>query len=138
MTSQASNIWPSGIAAITLFVEELDKTKAFYQRMLELPVVYQDDVSAVFKFGSTLINLLLTSQADELINPAKFAGQDAGNRCVYTLEVEDVDAKCAEWQGRGIRLLNGPMNRPWGIRTASVQDPAGHIWELAGKMDAHQ
>jgi uncharacterized glyoxalase superfamily protein PhnB len=31
-------------------------------------------------------------------------------------------------------LLNGPMNRPWGIRTAAFTDPDGHIWEVAGKI----
>ena len=33
--------------------------------------------------------------------------------------------------GLGVELLNGPMDRPWGIRTASFKDPAGHIWEIA-------
>ncbi|MDQ3782600.1 MAG: VOC family protein, partial [Actinomycetota bacterium] len=28
-------------------------------------------------------------------------------------------------------LLNGPVDRPWGVRTASFRDPAGHIWEIA-------
>lgn len=26
---------------------------------------------------------------------------------------------------------HGPMDRPWGIRTASFIDPVGHIWEVA-------
>jgi uncharacterized glyoxalase superfamily protein PhnB len=30
-----------------------------------------------------------------------------------------------------VDLLNGPMDRPWGIRTASFRDPGGHIWEIA-------
>jgi lactoylglutathione lyase len=30
-----------------------------------------------------------------------------------------------------VELLNGPMDRPWGIRTASFLDPGGHIWEIA-------
>ena len=25
----------------------------------------------------------------------------------------------------------GPVDRPWGIRTASFRDPGGHIWEIA-------
>lgn len=123
--------WPTGIAAITLFVEQLDEARAFYQRAFGLGVHYQDDVSAVFKFGSTLINLLQISQADELIHPAQVAGQAAGNRFVLTLEVDDVDATCGALQSRGVQLLNGPLDRPWGIRTASFQDPAGHIWEIA-------
>jgi lactoylglutathione lyase len=31
----------------------------------------------------------------------------------------------------GVQLLNGPIDRPWGVRTASFKDPAGHIWEIA-------
>ena len=50
----------SGIAAVTLFVENLDAARRFYQDVFELPVHFQDDNSAVFKFGDTLINLLKT------------------------------------------------------------------------------
>jgi hypothetical protein len=28
---------------------------------------------------------------------------------------------------RGVSLLNGPVNRSWGVRTASFTDPASHI-----------
>lgn len=31
----------------------------------------------------------------------------------------------------GDTLLDGPMDPPWRIRTASFRDPAGHIWEIA-------
>ena len=50
--------WPGPITAITLFVEDLAATKQFYLDVFALPVVYEDDNSAVFKFGETLINLL--------------------------------------------------------------------------------
>ncbi len=123
--------WPSGIGAITLFVEDLEDAKEFYGRVFGLPVMYEDENSAVFKFENTLINLLKTSAAVELIEPAPVANRDAGARAQFTLEVEDVDAMCVELADRGVKLLNGPMDRPWGIRTASFQDPAGHIWEIA-------
>ena len=38
---------------------------------------------------------------------------------------------CAELARRGVELINGPMDRPWGVRTACFADPAGHIWEIA-------
>lgn len=123
--------WPQGIAAITLFVEDLAAAKAFYGRAFDLPIYFEGDTSAVYRFGDTLINLLQINQADELITPAKVGSQDAGHCAVYTLQVDDVDARCAELTTRGVQLLNGPMDRPWGIRTASFQDPAGHIWEIA-------
>jgi catechol 2,3-dioxygenase-like lactoylglutathione lyase family enzyme len=122
--------WPSGIGAITLFVEDLAKTKEFYGKVFGLPVIYEDDNSAVFKFENTLINLLETGAAVELIEPAAVASRDAGARVQFSLEVDDVDAMCAELADRGVELLNGPMDRPWGLRTASFRDPGGHIWEI--------
>ncbi len=122
--------WPRGIDAITLFVEDLETAKQFYRKAFGLPVVFEDDDSAVFRFGKTLINLLKITAAGELIEPATVASREAGSRCVYTIEVDDVDAMCAELTARGVELLNGPMDRPWGVRTASFSDPGGHIWEI--------
>jgi catechol 2,3-dioxygenase-like lactoylglutathione lyase family enzyme len=130
-TSEAVKSWPAGLFAITLFVEDLPAAKEFYRRVFGLPVDYEDDNSAVFKFGSMLFNLLKTTAAVELIAPARVADPAAGNRFVLTLHVEDVDAMCADLAARGVELLNGPMDRPWGIRTASFIDPGGTIWEIA-------
>jgi len=126
-----NDTWPKGISAITLFVEDLDAAKQFYIKVFGLPVFYEDPNSAVFKFGDTLINLLKISEAEELVNPAKVASREAGSRFVFTITVDDVDAMCAELTSRGVTLLNGPMDRPWGIRTASFMDPGGYIWEIA-------
>lgn len=123
--------WARGIAAITLFVEDLAAAREFYQRAFELPVHFEDDNSVVFAFGGTLINLLDVREAPELIEPAQVGGAEAGPRAQLTIQVADVDSMCAELTGRGVALLNGPMDRPWGIRTASFRDPAGHVWELA-------
>jgi lactoylglutathione lyase len=123
--------WPGKISAITLFVEDLPATKRFYQEVFGLPVHFEDDVSAVFDFGNTLINLLKSTEAPELIGPAAVAAPETGSRFQFTLDVDDVDAMCAELTSRGVELLNGPMDRPWGIRTASFRDPGGHIWEIA-------
>ncbi len=123
--------WPHGIYAITLFAEDLEATRRFYQEVLGLPVVFEDPNSAVFRIGDTLVNLLRGTEADTLIAPARMAARDAGARAVFTLQVDDVDATCADLTARGATLLNGPMDRPWGVRTASFQDPAGHIWEIA-------
>ena len=125
------NPWLKGISAITLFVEDLQAAKQFYLKVFGLPVVFEDNDSAVFKFGSTLVNLLKTAAAGELIEPAKVARREAGSRFVFTVGVDDVDALCAELTSRGVKLLNGPMDRPWGVRTASFMDPAGYIWEIA-------
>ncbi len=63
------------------------------------------------------------------------AAPDAGSRMQFTIGVEDVDAMCAQLAERGVTLLNGPMDRPWGVRTASFRDPGGHIWEIAHNLN---
>jgi len=130
MTQTKVVAWANAIGAITLFVEELDTTKRFYETTFELPLVFEDANSAVFKIGGTLINLLKIECANELVEPAQVARRDAGSRQVFSIEVDDVDAMCAKLSARGVTLLNGPMDRPLGIRTASFQDPAGNIWEI--------
>jgi catechol 2,3-dioxygenase-like lactoylglutathione lyase family enzyme len=123
--------WPGPIYAITLFAEDLEATKRFYEDVFALPVVYEDENSAVFRFGETLINLLNATEATGLIEPAPVASREAGARVQFTINVDDVDAMCSELAKRGVTLLNGPIDRPWGIRTASFMDPGGHIWEIA-------
>jgi catechol 2,3-dioxygenase-like lactoylglutathione lyase family enzyme len=123
--------WPGGIGAITLFVEDLAAAKRFYSDVFQLPVFFEDDNSTVFKFGDTLVNLLEAGEAPPLVAPATVARPDAGVRFQFTLGVDDVDAMVDELKSRGVELLNGPMDRPWGIRTASFRDPGGHIWEVA-------
>ncbi len=126
----------AGVGAITLFSEDLDRSKQFYQEVFGLPVAFEDDNSAVFKFDNTVINLLRTPAAHELIEPGTVASRAAGARFVLTIEVDDVDAVCAELASRGVTLLSGPINRPWGLRTASFTDPGGHVWEIAQDLPA--
>lgn len=120
------------VTAITLFVPDLAAAKEFYERAFALPVHWEDDVSAVFDLGNTLVNLLQETEAPELIAPAVVAPAASGARMQFTISVPDVDAAVAEFTSRGVELLNGPIDRPWGVRTAAFADPAGHIWELAG------
>ena len=123
--------WAHAIGAITLFVDDLEPTKGFYREVFGLSVHFEDEVSAVFQFGATLVNLLKATEASELIEPADVAAADAGVRMLLTINVDDVDATCAELRRRGVTFLNGPIDRPWGVRTAAFADPAGHVWEIA-------
>ena len=123
--------WPAPVTTITLFVEDLVETKAFYERAFGLSTVFDDDASAVFRIGELQVNLLRATSAPELVEPAPVGDRGAGARFVLTVTVDDVDAVYAELQRRGVQFLNGPVDRPWGVRTAAFADPAGHVWEIA-------
>jgi catechol 2,3-dioxygenase-like lactoylglutathione lyase family enzyme len=122
------------VGAITLFVEDPQRAKSFYERAFGLSSVYEDENSAVFELENTLVNLLDVAQAPELIEPAPVASRDAGSSFQLTVWVDDADATCAELTGRGVSLLNGPIDRPWGVRTAAFADPDGHVWEIAQQL----
>ncbi len=122
------------VGAITLFVEDPRRSQSFYEEVFDLPVIWEDADSAVFRFENTIVNLLKISAARDLIEPGSVAGGAAGSRFQLTVWVDDADAVSAELAKRGVELLNGPMNREWGVRTASFTDPDGHIWEIAQKL----
>jgi len=121
----------NGLGALTLFVDDLGAVTAFYRNVLELQLAFEDDVSAVFDLGGTLLNVLAVSAAPELVAPASATPVDATARMLLSIWVDDVDAACAELRAHGVTMLNGPVDRPWGKRTAAFTDPAGTVWELA-------
>jgi catechol 2,3-dioxygenase-like lactoylglutathione lyase family enzyme len=93
--------WPTGIDAITLFVEDLEAAKRFYSEVFSLPVKFEDDSSVVIEFGNTLVNLLKTTAAPELIEPAVVASPEAGSRFQYSGEMERPP------RGRSTRSVSG-------------------------------
>jgi len=122
------------IEVVTLFVADSAASKAFYTRVFGLEVVYEDDVSAVLAMGGPMLNLLEATQAPELVAPTAVTPAAQGAALMFTIRVEDVDAVCAELADHGVRLLNGPLDRPWGRRTAAFADPDGHVWEVAQEV----
>lgn len=124
----------NAIEVVTLFVDDIEAAKAFYGRVFEAEEVFGDAVSSVLKFGGAMINLLAASQAPGLVTPMAVGAAGAGPRMMFTIKVDDVDGVCAELIGKGVALLNGPVDRPWGRRTAAFADPSGHVWEIAQEI----
>jgi catechol 2,3-dioxygenase-like lactoylglutathione lyase family enzyme len=125
----------TSVGAITLFVEDAKRSKAFYEEVFGAPAIFEDESSVAFKFENLIVNLLVTPAARELIDPASVAEQEAGSRVQFTIWVDDADAVCAQLAVPGVELLNGPVDREWGMRTASFTDPDGHIWEVAQQLE---
>ncbi|MCW2679863.1 MAG: Glyoxalase/bleomycin resistance protein/dioxygenase [Frankiales bacterium] len=112
-------------------MDDVHEVSAFYRDVLRLREVLQDEVSTVFDLGGTVLNVLQVAAAAEVVAPARPEAVGATPRMLLSLWVEDVDGVCQELQERGVALLNRPVDRPWGKRTAAFADPAGAVWELA-------
>ena len=122
------------VGAITMFIDDTTRSKAFYEQVFGVKAVYEDEDAVAFQFENMIVNLLRVRAAHELIAPAPVGDADAPRRFQLTIEVEDTDAVCEQLAARGAELLNGPMDREWGLRTAAFTDPDGHIWEVAAKI----
>lgn len=132
--SAAVNAWPKNVGAITLFVEDPQRSKSFYEDVFGLGTIFEDENSVVFRFENMLLNVLKSAAAHSLIEPAQVASRESGSRFQFTIWVDNVDAVYDELTSRGIEMLNGPLNRAWGQRTISLADPDGHIWEFAQEL----
>ena len=96
--------------------------------------MFEDEVSAVMGLGGTMLNVLQAAEAPPLVEPAGVTAAASGSPLIFTIKVKDVDAVCADLARHGVRLLNGPIDRPWGRRTAAFADPDGHVWEIAQEI----
>jgi catechol 2,3-dioxygenase-like lactoylglutathione lyase family enzyme len=122
------------LEVITLFVEDLSTATTFYTDVFGLEVISEDDESAVLKLKNVAINLLVVGEAHGLIAPAPVASGGTGTRALLTINVKDTKAVISELEHHGVKLINGPVDQPWGRRTAAFADPAGHIWEIAQEL----
>lgn len=129
------NLSQNSVNVISLVAEDLAGTSSFYEEVLGLPRIFEDEHMVLFRFDNIMISLRDVSEAAEMIAPATIASPEAGSRSLMAVFVDDVDGACTELAQRGVPLLNGPIDRPWGMRTATFADPAGHIWVLSQDLD---
>jgi len=123
--------WEIGV--VELFYPDLAAAKAFYQDVFGLTVDREDDSSVSFVIGELVVILLTMDSARELVSPLPAAAAGAGVRACFTIGVPDVDAVCRELAERGIKPINGPVDRPWGPRAAYFADPGGYVYEFASR-----
>jgi predicted enzyme related to lactoylglutathione lyase len=106
---------------VGLIVADVAAATAFYRDQLGWPV---DEAASMpgrftqFALGGDTTVALLAQQ----IGPA-------GQQMEPGLLVEDVDAAYAQWQARGVEMVEAPNDRPFG-RTFLFRSPDGHVWRV--------
>jgi catechol 2,3-dioxygenase-like lactoylglutathione lyase family enzyme len=119
------------LGAVILFVENLERSRAFYHDVLGLEVDFEDDESAGFKLEGLHFIVLQVDRAREQLQGEPTATPSKGATAFLTSFVDDVDSLHADLLERGIDFFQKPTDQPWGVRTAYFKDPDGHVWELA-------
>lgn len=125
------------VGAVTLFVADPQRSKEFYAQVFEVGVAFEDADSVALRFDNLILNLLRRgAPTSELLGPLPEAAAGTGASFELTIWVDDADAVCDLIVGRGATIASGPVDRPWGLRTAAFCDPDGHVWEVAAAIPA--
>jgi catechol 2,3-dioxygenase-like lactoylglutathione lyase family enzyme len=125
------------INAITLFIEDVPRSKAFYERVFAVDVIEEaDQGTLILTFDNAFVRLLVRGEAEkEFLGEVSLA--EAGSVGVeLAVSVADTDAAHAELVELGVPITFGPVDRPWGVRHVGFRDPDGNLWVLSAHLHA--
>ncbi len=119
-----------------LFVEDLERSKAFYVDALGFSLGFGDATSAGLFIGDVMFLLVTVPSASDML-PGETLGTTRGQRPVGLLNlfVENVDEAYERLRSMGISFIVDPTDREWGRRTAHLKDPDGFIWEISQSIE---
>jgi lactoylglutathione lyase len=114
---------------VILYVDDLDRSLAFYRFLLGVVGTRRSETYAEVRLTNCRLGFFLRRAAPDLL------GREAeGSGTELLFLVEDVDAEAERLRAAGVRILSGPVDRAWGHRTVHVEDPDGHVIELAREI----
>ncbi len=113
--------------AVCLLVEDLSKSREFYETKLGLRVNSEDIGFVDYKLGESPLALFEKKFADAMFQK-KFMRPSGG--VVIALQVDDVGKACERLKEKGVAIFEGPKQTSWGQTVAYLHDPDGHIIEI--------
>lgn len=115
---------------VILYVADLDRALGFYRTLLGVEGERRSDTYAEIRLANAKLGFYLRDALPDLIGRPGGSGPDAEVLFV----VDDVDAEANRLRDAGVPVLSGPVDRPWGHRTLHLEDPDGHVVELAQEI----
>jgi len=126
------------IKVITLGVDDLEKSLAFYRDGLGLPTKgiigteFEDGAVVFFNMNDDLILALhprtaLAKDANIPISPRSPSELSIGH---IVRSKDDVDAIMQQAKKAGAHVTDAARTRFWGGYSGYFQDPDGHLWEI--------
>lgn len=121
------------ISLVTLGVDDLERSTAFYRDGLGLP--QRDEASegvAFFELSGTWLGLY---PREALAEDATVSSEGTGFRGVTLAHnvgsTEEVDAVLTEAEAAGATVVKAGQETFWGGYSGYFEDPDGHLWEVA-------
>ena len=125
------------VNVITLFVEDPLRSKEFYDGIFEVAGIDEGHGTVIYPLDNVLIRLLRRAEGEsEMLGQVPVADPRSGVTAQLGFGVDDADSFCAELSKRGVPIVYGPVDRPWGRRNAAFADPDGHVWQFGSDIPA--
>ena len=120
------------LSLVTLGVRDLDRSRAFYERLGWVRGLRAAEGVAFFQAGGMVLALwsraALAADAGLTDDGSGFAGITLSHN---VREREGVDSVLAEALAAGARPLRPARDTEWGGRAGHFADPDGFVWEIA-------
>ena len=113
-----------------LSVSDMERSKSFYQNVMEQKPLMDLGVHVAFERG-----LSLQSNYEELVGE-KLPAKERPNNFQLYFEVEDLDAWLKKLQSAGVEFIHTAKEYPWGQRVFRFYDPDQYIIEIAESMES--
>jgi hypothetical protein len=120
------------LSIITLGVEDLERSKGFYERLGWRRSATKSDGIVFFQAGGAVLALYPRHELAEDANLADDGHGFRGFSLAYnTRSREEVDSVLAEAEAAGAKVLKPAKTAFWGGYSAYFADPDGFAWEVA-------
>jgi lactoylglutathione lyase len=114
---------------VILYVTDLDRSLAFYRDLLGVVGTRRSDTYAELVLSNCRLGFYDRRAAPDLLGR-----EPRGSGAELLFLVDSVDDEVDRLVRAGVRVLTGPVDRPWGHRTVHLEDPDGHVVELAEEI----
>ena len=120
------------VSIITLGVADLERSRAFYEKLGWRQSMGKSDGIIFFQAGGMAFALYPREELAKDVNVSGEGGGFAGIALAYNARSrEDVDAVMAEVEAAGAKLLKPAQEAFWGGYSGYFADPDGFLWEVA-------
>jgi len=113
------------VCAVRIFVDDLDRARAFYGDVLELREKSASREWVVFDVGGKDVIV-------EAVAPDDPERSLVGRLISASFTVDDIGATYRSLTAKGVPFVEAPETQAWGGTLAFPRDPAGNILTLVG------
>ncbi len=116
--------------SIVIFVNDIEKSKTFYTKLLNLSIVHDFGNNVILSGGISIWQI----QQSHIINQ-ELETKNSSNRFELYFEDKNIDEVYTKLEQFGVKFLHRINTEPWGQRTVRFFDPDNHLIEVGEPLE---